>query len=116
MYRKGDMVEINEPGGPFHGRIGEVIFADHEALRVDVCPKWYWGEGDVREAGFETAVSLQAYPMGTIVETESGQLWVRISGDTWAAERTVGFKTVAALPSSALPTYNVKRIFLGMME
>jgi len=115
-YSVGDMVEIDDPGSPFHGRIGKVVYTDHEALRVDVAPKWYWGEGDVKEAGFESEASLQAYPMGTIVEDEHGIQWVKFS-KRWVADIPLPdsseFPQAIIQYSGVLHARKVRRVFLG---
>jgi hypothetical protein len=111
-YVKGDMVEIVDPGSPFDGRIGAVIFADHEALRVDVCPKWYWGEGDVRVATVETYGSLRALPKGTIVSDTVGLEWVKVGPDIWATTQT---GSLHGCDSLNLSGRRVTRTFLGRM-
>lgn len=112
-YGAGDMVEINDPGSPFHGRIGKVIFTDREALRVDVAPRWYWGEGDVKEATWESNGSLRALPKGTIVEDAGGVEWVKAGTDVWA---TTQLGALTAEDSLGLAGRYVKRTFLGKMN
>lgn len=109
-YSVGDMVEIDDEGSPFHGRIGKVIFTDHEALRVDVAPAWYWGEGDVREALWETGRSLRALPKGSIVEDQGGVEWVKVGSDIWA---TTQLGTLTGVESFGLASRYAKRTFLG---
>jgi hypothetical protein len=114
-YRKGDMVKINDPGSPFHLINGLVVYTDKEALRVDIAPKWYWGEGDVTEYTWEGAKSLEALPVGTITEEENGTEWVKISPATWATQRKGGFHTIAAMTNMELASLKVRRTFLGRM-
>ena len=109
------MVKITDPGTPFHMINGQVVYVDHEALRVDICPQWYWGEGDVTEYTWEGADSLQALPVGSIVEQESGVEWVKISRETWANQQGGGFHTVSALRNGELASLQVKRTVLGRM-
>lgn len=115
-YSKGDMVEIDQPGSPFHGRIGKVVFTDHEALRVDVAPLHYWGEGDVKPAGYESLKGLSKYPLGTIVVGQDGETWVKISESLWASEARKGYRTVSVISSESLEYHKVTRTFLGMQE
>lgn len=115
-YSKGDMVEIDDPGSPFHGLIGKVVFTDREALRVDVAPLHYWGEGDVKEAGFESVKSLTKYPLGTIVVAQDGETWVKISETLWACEAQKGYRAVSVIASESLVHHEVTRTFLGYME
>jgi hypothetical protein len=111
------MVEIDDPGSPFYGRIGKVIYTDHEALRVDVAPKWYWGEGDVREAMWESQTSLMALPMGTIVEDKTGVEWVKIGSDIWATTQLgSNGSTLTGVESLNLAGRYVKRTFLGKLD
>ena len=111
-YVEGDMVRIDAFGSPFHGLIGQVVFADGEALRVDVCPKWYWGEGDVKEAGWETGGGLRALPKGSIVEDKTGVEWVKVGSDIWA---TTQIGALTSECSMGLASRYVKRLFLGRM-
>jgi hypothetical protein len=107
------MVEIDAPGSPFHGRIGEVVFADREALRVDVAPKWYWGEGDVRGAAWESNMSLRSLPKGTIVEDKTGVEWVKVGTDVWV---TTQLGALTSKNSLELAGRYTRRVFLGMLE
>lgn len=115
-YSKGDMVEIVSPGSPYHGLSGAVIFTDHESLRVDVAPAWYWGEGDVKPAGYESVGGLSRHPLGTIVVGKDGETWVKFSEALWACETVGGHTTVSVLASEALSELNVKRTFLGDLK
>lgn len=109
-YSKGDMVEIVEKSSPFYGRIGMVVYTDHESLRVDVAPLWYWGEGDVREATWESNVSLRSLPKGSIVEDKAGIEWVKVGSDVWA---TTQLGTLTSENSLGLASRYVNRTFLG---
>lgn len=112
-YSKGDMVEINSPGSPFEGLIGKVVFTDHEALRVDVAPLHYWGEGDVKPAEYESLKGLTKYPLGTIVVSKDGETWVKISEALWGCEARKGYRVVSVISSESLSYHEVTRTFLG---
>lgn len=115
-YSKGDMVEIDSPGSPFHERVGKVIFTDHESLRVDVAPLWYWGEGDVKPAEYESIKGLVKYPAGTIVVGRDKETWVKISDALWASEAQKGYRVVSVISSESLVYHKVTRTFLGKQD